>query len=188
MEANKEKETQTYERTQEPSRCSWKLRSATEIKRHPERKYGCGQMWIEAQARKADVSGSLMAAVSSLCSLLPSQDFSFFKWLIHCLCRTVLPFLSKDLWMLDDGIWILPWNHYLEFVCLVLVKFFPGGSEERICLQGGSPGFSPWVGKIPWRRTWQPTPVFLPRESPWTEEPGRLQSMESQKSWTRLSD
>ena len=25
-------------------------------------------------------------------------------------------------------------------------------------------GFDPWVGKIPWRRAWQPTPVFLPRE------------------------
>ena len=22
--------------------------------------------------------------------------------------------------------------------------------------------FNPWVGKIPWRRNWQPTPVFLP--------------------------
>ena len=30
------------------------------------------------------------------------------------------------------------------------------------------------VGKIPWRRAWQPTPIFLPGESPWTEEPGRL--------------
>ena len=30
----------------------------------------------------------------------------------------------------------------------------------------------PWVGKIPWRREWLPTPVFLPGESPWTEEPG----------------
>ena len=26
-------------------------------------------------------------------------------------------------------------------------------------------GFSPWVGKIPWRRAWQPTPLFLPGES-----------------------
>ena len=26
-------------------------------------------------------------------------------------------------------------------------------------------GFSPWVGKIPWSRAWQPTPVFLPGES-----------------------
>ena len=26
--------------------------------------------------------------------------------------------------------------------------------------------FDPWVGKIPWRRAWKPTPVFLPGESP----------------------
>ena len=26
-------------------------------------------------------------------------------------------------------------------------------------------GFDPWVGKIPWRRAWQPTPVSLPGES-----------------------
>ena len=26
-------------------------------------------------------------------------------------------------------------------------------------------GFDPWVGKIPWRRAWQPTPVFLPGKS-----------------------
>ena len=25
--------------------------------------------------------------------------------------------------------------------------------------------FDPWVGKVPWRRAWQPTPVFLPGES-----------------------
>ena len=32
-------------------------------------------------------------------------------------------------------------------------------------------GFDPWIGRIPWRRAWQPTLVFLPGESPWTEEP-----------------
>ena len=26
-------------------------------------------------------------------------------------------------------------------------------------------GFDPWVGKIPWKRKWQPTPVFLPSTS-----------------------
>ena len=36
-----------------------------------------------------------------------------------------------------------------------------------------------WVGKVPWRKAWQPTPVFLPRESPWTEEPDGLPSMEA---------
>ena len=26
-------------------------------------------------------------------------------------------------------------------------------------------GFDPWVWKIPWKKAWQPTPVFLPGES-----------------------
>ena len=39
----------------------------------------------------------------------------------------------------------------------------------------------PWVREIPWRRAWQPTPVFLPGESPWIEKPGGLQSIESQR-------
>ena len=34
----------------------------------------------------------------------------------------------------------------------------------RICLQCRRPGFDPWVRKIPWRREWQPAPVFLPGE------------------------
>jgi len=36
------------------------------------------------------------------------------------------------------------------------------------------PGFNPYFGKIPWRRKWQPTLVFLPGEPSWTEEPGGL--------------
>ena len=35
----------------------------------------------------------------------------------------------------------------------------------RICLQCRRLRFSPWVGKIPWRRKRQPTPAFLPGES-----------------------
>ena len=26
-------------------------------------------------------------------------------------------------------------------------------------------GFGPWAVQIPWRKAWQPTPVFLPGES-----------------------
>ena len=36
----------------------------------------------------------------------------------------------------------------------------------------GTQELNPWVRKIPWKRTWQPTAVFLP----WTKEPGRLES------------
>ena len=40
---------------------------------------------------------------------------------------------------------------------------------------------STWVGKIPRRRAWQPTPVFLLGEFPWTQELGGLQSIGSHK-------
>ena len=53
-----------------------------------------------------------------------------------------------------------------------MVKNLPGMQETW---------FDPWVGRIPWRREWLPTPVFLPGESPRTEEPGRLQSMKLQR-------
>ena len=37
-----------------------------------------------------------------------------------------------------------------------------GDSDGKsVCLQRWRPGFDPWVRKIPWRRKWQPTPVFL---------------------------
>ena len=32
------------------------------------------------------------------------------------------------------------------------------------CMKCKRPGFDPWVGKIPWRREWLPTPVFMPGE------------------------
>ena len=59
---------------------------------------------------------------------------------------------------------------------------FPGGSDskESTC-NAGDLGSIPELGRFPWRRAWQPTLVFLPVESPWTEEPGRLYSMGSQR-------
>ena len=40
-------------------------------------------------------------------------------------------------------------------------------------------GFDPWVGKIPWRRKWQPTPIFLPGRS------HRLRSLAGYSLWGR---
>ena len=36
--------------------------------------------------------------------------------------------------------------------------------KESIC-QCRKLRFDPWAGKIPWRRKWQPTPLFCPRKS-----------------------
>ena len=54
--------------------------------------------------------------------------------------------------------------------------------KESVC-QCRRYGFDPWVGKIPWRRKWQPTPVFL-LEIPHTAEPGGPQPMRLQRSQT----
>ena len=71
--------------------------------------------------------------------------------------------------------------YFLSF--LIRSLGFPGGSDgkESGGLQSGRPGFDPWVGTILCRKIWQPTLVFLPGESPWTEEPGGLQFMRSQR-------
>ena len=46
---------------------------------------------------------------------------------------------------------------------------FPGGSVvKNLSANAGKSQrhrLDPWVGKMPWRRKWQPTPVFLPGES-----------------------
>ena len=34
-------------------------------------------------------------------------------------------------------------------------------SDKELACQCRRHGFDPWVGKIPWRKVWQPTPVFL---------------------------
>ena len=65
----------------------------------------------------------------------------------------------------------------------LVVKNLPakaGGSKTQ--------GFDPWVGKIPWRRKRQPSPVFWPGKSQWTEEPGGLESTGSQRVRHNSSD
>ena len=55
----------------------------------------------------------------------------------------------------------------IKNLCIYIMDF-PGGAVVKNMptnTWNTIHGFSPWVGKIPWRRKWQPTPVFLPGES-----------------------
>ena len=42
---------------------------------------------------------------------------------------------------------------------------FPGGASGKEsacqCMRHRRRGFCPWIGKMPWDRKWEPTPVFL---------------------------
>ena len=64
---------------------------------------------------------------------------------------------------------------------------FPGGAGDKDPACQCRRGLDPWDGKIPWRRAWQPTPVFL-LENPVDKEPGRLQSIGSQRVQHHWSD
>ena len=53
------------------------------------------------------------------------------------------------------------------YVCMLYIyKDFPGGaSGKESASQCRRHRFDPCVRKIPWRRKWLPTPVFLPGKS-----------------------
>ena len=81
-------------------------------------------------------------------------------------------------------------------LCIHLLKALPTvvnrlpwwlSSKESTC-QCRRHGFDPWVRKIPWRRKWQPTLVFLPGKSHGQKETGGLQSMGWKRVKTRLID
>ena len=84
------------------------------------------------------------------------------------------------------------WERYLNYYEGTHIPWWLKG-KESICLHCRSHRghrLDPWVGKNPWRRAWQPIPVFLPGETPGTKEPGRLQSIGSQRvrhDWSNLA-
>jgi len=80
--------------------------------------------------------------------------------------------LHLPLWSIAKTVHLLS----VTFV-LVMSKGLPWWLRQlSICLQCGRPGFNPWVGKISWRREWQPTLVLLPGPrglvcySPWSRK------------------
>ena len=57
----------------------------------------------------------------------------------------------------------------LEMGKVSICEGFPGGTSDKEaagqCRRSKRRAFDPWVGRIPWRKAWQPTAVFLPGES-----------------------
>ena len=74
----------------------------------------------------------------------------------------------------------IPWRRD-RLSTLVFMGLLGGSDGKESACNAGDPDSIPGLGRFPWRRGWQPTRVFLPGESPWTEEPGRIQSMKLQR-------
>ena len=60
-------------------------------------------------------------------------------------------------------------QRHLICICQKNHPSIPGSPNSKEptcqCRRHKRCGFSPWVGKIPWRKAWQTTPLFLPGES-----------------------
>ena len=91
-----------------------------------------------------------------------------------CACRYIILGVICFASPISLNIILSPWfdtsliinNKYL---LISLYSSFLGGANGKEpacqCRKHKRHGFNPWVGKISWRRKWQPTPVFLPGES-----------------------
>ena len=71
-----------------------------------------------------------------------------------------------------DKLMILKWKIILDFLggsfwgaVLGFCRWLSGKESTCQCRRRRRLKFDPWVGKILWRRKWQPTPVFLLGES-----------------------
>ena len=78
-----------------------------------------------------------------------------------------------------------------RFVLWIFCSFYLGLPGDSVIKNlpanaGGRCGFNLWARKIPWRRKWQPTPVFLPGGSHGQRNLGALVNGVP-KSWTQLS-
>ena len=85
------------------------------------------------------------------------------------------------LWYIDPSHWTLLLSaHSIHFPCMcvsvskrfsviwipvIMVWWCQCKEPACQCRRCKRHKFDPWLGKIPWRREWQPTPVILPGES-----------------------
>ena len=76
--------------------------------------------------------------------------------------------LYSSVWLISVSLMVMVSIHVVS--CIItsspFLSCFPGGSEVKVsACSAGARGSIPGSGTFPWRRKWQPTPVFLPGES-----------------------
>ena len=95
------------------------------------------------------------------------------QWCHPATSSSVIPFSSRPQYLPASGSFpmsqlFIKTRHKItvDFETQMDFPDFTSGKEPTCqCGRHRKHGFDPWVGKIPWRRAWQLTPVFLPGES-----------------------
>ena len=97
---------------------------------------------------------------------IEDKYWSSWIYLVNCpsVCRD-----SSFIVNLRSQFYLLKKTIPFSFISYISDLFHCWGMEKwkpSICINLFSwRGFDPWIGKIPWRRKWQPTPVLSPGES-----------------------
>ena len=105
---------------------------------------------------------------------IPSPPLALFVVMLPKAHLTSHSRMSGSRWVITPSWLSGSWRSFLcsSSVCsceFFLFRLSTGGAsgKEPACQCGRQKRhrFDPWFGKIPWRRKWSPTPVFLPGES-----------------------
>ena len=127
------------------------------------------EVWLQFLPQWKNFTGSFHSGLSS--HQVSSDSIAQRSWLYSvnaCLWHYLLLFVTSR-------------EAFISWVSSVINKWsFPGGSVVMNLPARADVGTTP-VGKIPWRKKWQPRPVSY-LEMLWTEEPAGLKSMESQRA------
>ena len=76
---------------------------------------------------------------------------------------------------------LLPYGEIIIIKALSYFQILLEKKKKESTCSVGNLGSIPGLGRSPWRRAWQTTPVFLSGETPWAEEPDGLQSLGLQR-------
>ena len=108
-------------------------------------------------------------------SAFSKSGLYIWKFSVHILLKPSLEDFVHDLAsMWNECSCVVGWTFLLPLMKTASCKYSPGlprwcsGKESACqCRRCKIHSFNPWVGKIPWSRKWQPTPVFLLEKSHW---------------------
>ena len=131
---------------------------------------------------------------------LPTQEMTLHmgitRWLIlksyYSFCswrwRSSIQSAKTRLWFKSSALYCKIQAQTEEIREIGLLLGFPGGLMIKNPPAMQETWLWSWVGKIPWKRVWQATPVFLPGESPMDRGIWWATVLGVTKSWTWLND
>ena len=130
-------------------------------------------------------TGPDMRQLPSQCWLVKCRPWTGAVEVETCLRKLRGCWAPTGLRLVETGIYPRTAQASSDNTQLRRTESFPDGARSKVpacqCRRCERHDSDPWVGKIPWKRAWQTHSSIYDWRIPWTEEPGRLQSVGPQR-------